>query len=186
MKEEVKENIIIAKEPEEIKFEEKKIPAEFSISKPIIQPEQEIFKQNNIKNIYGLPVQKVSEAAIQSDISSAFWMSKLATPQLNNAFSEQSTNEVQLIKSPLDQVNITNDYQVTEKKTSSKDLILAAKINELPTELTMSCPHENHHHIHCEFCGHCTIIHNGHIDYVHDAELHFLDAYGILIILWNY
>lgn len=55
---------------------------------------------------------------------------------------------------------------------------LLARASVLPTILTTPIPQSEHRHIHCEFCGHCTIRHNGHIDYVHDAELHHVDALG--------
>ena len=47
------------------------------------------------------------------------------------------------------------------------------RIETLPIcpEFTMS--HSEHNHIHCEFCGHLTIRHESHIDYLHDGELHY-------------
>ena len=53
-----------------------------------------------------------------------------------------------------------------------------SRAGTLTTVLTTSIPQSEHRHIHCEFCGHCTIRHNGHIDYIHDAELHHVDAIG--------
>jgi hypothetical protein len=32
--------------------------------------------------------------------------------------------------------------------------------------------HEEHQHIHNEYCGHLRIRHNGHIDYLHDGHMH--------------
>jgi len=59
---------------------------------------------------------------------------------------------------------------------------LMARSATLPTLPSFPMPQCDHHHIHCEFCGHCTIRHNGHIDYVHDAELHHVSSTGIFLI----
>ena len=32
--------------------------------------------------------------------------------------------------------------------------------------------HENHPHVHNDTCGHTAIVHNDHIDYLHDGHLH--------------
>jgi hypothetical protein len=57
---------------------------------------------------------------------------------------------------------------------------LEKRIQELPTDLSAIMSQNDHHHIHCEYCGHCTIMHNGHIDYVHDAELHHYSHPGTI------
>ena len=64
--------------------------------------------------------------------------------------------------------------------TSATESLLA-RAGSLPTAPTKPMPQSEHHHIHCEFCGHCTIRHNGHIDFVHDAELHHIAPTGTLI-----
>lgn len=35
-------------------------------------------------------------------------------------------------------------------------------------------------HIHCEFCGHLTIFHGNHVDYLSDGELHFTSPSGFI------
>ncbi len=52
------------------------------------------------------------------------------------------------------------------------------QIKELPTVPGKPLAQSEHHHIHCEFCGHSMIIHAGHVDYVHDGELHYAAAGG--------
>lgn len=48
----------------------------------------------------------------------------------------------------------------------------------LPTCPTYSLDPSEHHHVHCEFCGHPMIVHGNHVDFIHDAELHFVDETG--------
>lgn len=49
------------------------------------------------------------------------------------------------------------------------------QIKVLPTYPLIS---EEHCHVHCEFCGHSTIVHGNHIDYLCEGELHFVDYSG--------
>lgn len=56
------------------------------------------------------------------------------------------------------------------------DLLTRAKF--LSTSLNDAVPLREHPHVHNEFCGHNTIKHNGHIDYIHDAELHYVSTAG--------
>ena len=72
--------------------------------------------------------------------------------------------------------NTSKNTNCPQNSEPVNELLNRARL--LPTVLTTSIPQGEHHHIHCEFCGHCTIRHDGHIDYVHDAELHHVDAIG--------
>jgi hypothetical protein len=53
-------------------------------------------------------------------------------------------------------------------------------IKDLPTTLTRPMSPHEHHHIHCEFCGHGMILHGNHFDFCHDGELHFIAPNGII------
>lgn len=141
-----------------------------------------LLSQPKYEIVYMMPMQKPSEMAVQS-ASSSFWMNKLATPACTNSFSDFCSNGTQLKENAIPDIPVCpnlleNDLHNCKKDSPITDVKLEAKIKELPTDLTLYFPHENHHHIHCEYCGHCTIVHNGHIDYVHDAELHYLDGSG--------
>lgn len=40
----------------------------------------------------------------------------------------------------------------------------------------MASEASGHVHVHGEDCGHVAIRHNGHVDYLHDGELHHMDG----------
>ena len=51
-------------------------------------------------------------------------------------------------------------------------------IKNLPYVPTYALDHSEHHHFHCEFCGHPMIVHGDHTDFIHDAELHLVTEAG--------
>jgi len=51
-------------------------------------------------------------------------------------------------------------------------------IRSLPTMPTYPLESSEHHHIHCEYCGHTPLFHINHTDFIHDGELHYLDSMG--------
>jgi len=57
--------------------------------------------------------------------------------------------------------------------TSSKTL--EERIQDLPERPLNSVELS---HVHCEFCGHPTVYHDDHIDFICDGELHFVRASG--------
>ena len=67
---------------------------------------------------------------------------------------------------------------VEENKAEVENRMLKSRIKMLPTGLTMQVSQHEHLHIHCEFCGHPTIRHGDHIDYIHDGELHSASVSG--------
>ncbi len=44
----------------------------------------------------------------------------------------------------------------------------------------MDMKHGEHYHVHADSCGHPRIRHNGHIDYIHDGELHNISDSGVV------
>ena len=56
------------------------------------------------------------------------------------------------------------------------------KVINLSLPITPKSPLKStdHNHVHSEFCGDSMIVHGNHIDYIHDAELHFVGQSGIV------
>lgn len=118
--------------------------------------------------------------------SSFDWMHKLATTQSQNASTAQLPFYESAPKESYHQIQ--EDIKLPNQETHpycqpQQNSSLEKRIQELPTDLNLIMSQNDHHHIHCEYCGHCTIMHNGHIDYVHDAELHHYSHSGIIFTL---
>jgi len=60
---------------------------------------------------------------------------------------------------------------------------LMTRIKNLPTLPVAPINKRDHPHVHNEFCGHATIKHDGHIDYIHEAELHFVNSAGSFLLI---
>ncbi len=141
-----------------------------------------LYSQQNYGLLCMLQAAKQSESLRQS---SDFWMHKLASPQNSLPIAGLSrpvaSNEAAAAPSPQVSYGERPEPQVEEHEARQEPGItasLAAKIRSLPVEPVQPLAQSEHHHIHCEFCGHSTIRHNGHIDYVHDAELHHVSSSG--------
>lgn len=94
---------------------------------------------------------------------------------------ESIPNSTPVLPHPINYVSLPN--QMNSESNRHSTLVdpktrLLNRASTLPTVLTTPVPRSEHLHIHCEFCGHYTIRHNDHIDYVHDAELHHVDSLG--------
>lgn len=72
-------------------------------------------------------------------------------------------------------------FSVDGDPDSGSNIIKRVKF--LPPTLKASITQEEHPHYHNEFCDYCTIRHDGHIDYIYDAELHCVDAIGSNFII---
>ncbi len=157
-----------------------------------------LYGQQNYGLLCMLQAAKQNESMRQSD----FWMQKLAsTPPLPilahpSPMQPSSAESVPVsapqpvsytpttkpeIKCPEPQVEPKIEPPPVMDQQSDTNAALLARIASLPTDPVKPMPQSEHHHIHCEFCGHCTIRHNGHIDFVHDAELHYVSPSGIIL-----
>ena len=135
-----------------------------------------LYAQPNYGLLCMLQAAKQNDTLRQS-ASSDFWMQKLASnpaPALPNdpLISAPVNYPINPEPNPL-------DHAECKQEMGGISAIMMEKIDTLPTTLSKTLAQGEHHHIHCEFCGHSTIRHNGHIDHVHDAELHHVGPSGI-------
>ena len=98
----------------------------------------------------------------------SFWMKQLANSDKQYT---QTISNTESAKPP--ELPKLESYTLLQESNE-----LLAKASMLPTYPLNPLPQNEHNHIHCEFCGHTTIRHNDHIDYIHNAELHYKNADG--------
>ncbi len=166
---------------------------------PSVQPEMFqmaynnpfLYSQQNYGLLCMLQAAKQSETLRQS-ASSDFWMHKLATSPHSALLQQQSSlshsvasNDMIGVAQPhtysVGRPEVACDCRDEQREIKQEPGVapnIAARIMALPVEPRQPMPQSEHHHIHCEFCGHTTIRHNGHVDYLHDAELHHVSSSG--------
>ena len=77
----------------------------------------------------------------------------------------------------------SNKYNIKEldvNKIKSKTQQIEDRIKQLDNAPNEPFKISEHRHIHCEFCEDVRIVHGNHIDYLHDAELHYVDNAGMV------
>ena len=104
-------------------------------------------------------------------------MSQPQMSQINQMSQMKATPIVRGIEDTGCRNGVQHQCDHNETHQTSK---LEERIRDLPVTPTKPLAHSEHHHIHCEFCGHYTIIHGNHFDYLHDAELHCVSSSGIV------
>lgn len=118
---------------------------------------------------YGLfcmvPPSTQNEPARQQD----FWMKRFA-------LADKQTWP--LMPQPTELPNTIEPQKAKIQNLEEEDKDFLARSLILPHYPTTPLPQSEHNHIHCEFCGHSTIRHNGHTDFIHNAELHYVNAEG--------
>lgn len=77
----------------------------------------------------------------------------------------------------LSEINLLDDERKGPSETAEglSEQALEKRMKALPVAPTESA---EYFHVHCDYCGHPTIIHNNHIDYLCEGELHFVSRTG--------
>lgn len=118
-----------------------------------------------------------------------FWINQITLSDQQYMPSIPQTGEI--IQNPTNSVinhgpkqpalKVEQNFSLPNYSDETNELLARAAV--LPSTPCKPLPQSDHRHIHCEFCGHSTIQHNGHIDYIHNAELHHVSQNGTL--LWE-
>eukprot|EP00826_Nyctotherus_ovalis_P061884 TRINITY_DN8857_c0_g2_i3.p1 TRINITY_DN8857_c0_g2~~TRINITY_DN8857_c0_g2_i3.p1 ORF type:complete len:169 (-),score=21.06 TRINITY_DN8857_c0_g2_i3:572-1078(-) len=103
-----------------------------------------------------------------------YWVQSVPEP-----FSKQTKPYDPLLARPINYIPPldNNTFPKSSLLISDESRILK-RAAVLPTTLTALIPRSEHMHYHSEFCGHSKIVHNDHIDFLHNAELHHVTAAG--------
>lgn len=134
--------------------------------------------------LYLLPSKPVNDGII---LPSTFWMQQLASAppskplsQIGASLRQNNINFADKQPSIISGPSPIISPQCCEYKKDGacEDAVFDAKVKDLPYTLIKKLAPHDHLHIHCEFCGHARVKHNGHIDFAHDGELHFIDGAG--------
>lgn len=103
-----------------------------------------------------------------------YWVTNLpeATPKLLQSFEPMISRPVHYIPDNNSSFNILPN-------SVNDDTDILKRANILSTAFTVPLPEADHGHFHSEFCGHSIILHNDHLDYIYNAELHHVTSAGI-------
>eukprot|EP00826_Nyctotherus_ovalis_P034700 TRINITY_DN2911_c0_g3_i3.p1 TRINITY_DN2911_c0_g3~~TRINITY_DN2911_c0_g3_i3.p1 ORF type:complete len:340 (-),score=50.80 TRINITY_DN2911_c0_g3_i3:335-1354(-) len=83
-------------------------------------------------------------------------------------------NKLISVTRPLQSILAMTDASAAKSVESAVPNIPAAA-DGLPLQ---PCVAQRFSHVHNEFCGHTRVLHDGHIDYIVNGVLHFVDRYG--------
>ena len=116
-------------------------------------------------------LQKPSESAPQILGKS---IAIIETNPVQSPLSQCAAGEIE-DSSPIEKTLFVSNY--ADIMTEYRIKALEEYMNTLPTYPSYSI---SNCHIHCEHCGHPMIIHNNHIDFIQDGELHYADENGMV------
>lgn len=127
-----------------------------------------LYSQQNYELLYMLQAVNQNTAVNQANL----WMHKIP-----EAVSQQVIDPMVLPQNPCR--NSADISHCGHDFSSPNSLMTHIKL--LPTSPVTAINKRDHPHVHNEFCGDIAIRHEEHIDYLHEAELHYVNSTGSLL-----
>eukprot|EP00826_Nyctotherus_ovalis_P014910 TRINITY_DN14196_c0_g7_i1.p1 TRINITY_DN14196_c0_g7~~TRINITY_DN14196_c0_g7_i1.p1 ORF type:complete len:240 (+),score=51.50 TRINITY_DN14196_c0_g7_i1:172-891(+) len=105
---------------------------------------------------------------------------KKKKPLINPSVFDSATLKQEISTLPLhaehaEELPKTRATLLHNVKEGEKDV---KSMMKLPTSPKAAVDASSHNHIHSEFCGDPMVVHGDHVDFIHDAELHFVAQTG--------
>lgn len=140
-----------------------------------------LYSQQNYDFLYMLHTQAASQNAARQN---SYWVQNLpeTIPKQPQPFEPIISRPINYAPDNNSHIQSHNSLFKVLPNSINADGEILKRANALSTTFSIPLPKGEHAHFHSEFCGHCTIFHNDHIDYVHNAELHHVTPTGIYLL----
>jgi hypothetical protein len=117
-------------------------------------------------------INRIDTATPSNGNKTMFIIEKTNSPNLEQNLLKKSQDfPLKLLKTHIDEKKVIS----MPKPFNNNSSALRNRIRDLPTHHKIA---KRLNHVHNEFCGHVRVVHDDHIDYLVDGELHLVDHFG--------